>query len=220
MTFSSSALPPVAFVEQPLPGSSFAVTPVESRAGVAGAERSLDAAAEHARAEEVAYARGLRAGLEQAAAAQAERLRTALAALEGALGELRERERAQAAALAQAGLALALAAAKHVLRRELASDLDALASGLEEAFAALAPEAELVLALSPPDLALVAEGGAEALGRLTRSWNARLVSDPKLGAGEARAESSGAQVELVLDRVMERLEATLRERLAPPERTR
>jgi flagellar biosynthesis/type III secretory pathway protein FliH len=215
MTFSSSPLPLPAFVEQPLPGAGFVPARTEVDAAAEPAAAAEDAAAALARAEEAGYARGLAAGRAQAEADGGERLR---AAFEAALAGLRERERRQSDALAQAGLSLALAAAKHVLRRELGGDLDALAPCLAEAFAALEPEAELVLALSPADLVLVREGGAEAVAGLAARWNAQLVSDPTLGDGEARVEASGAQIELVLDAVLARLEAALRERLAAPER--
>jgi len=220
MTFSSSPSGLASFVEQPLPGASFVEGPARGKAAPERTAAPLDLAAERARAEEAGYARGLREGVEQAEAEQAERLRTALAALEAALAGLRERERAQAEALAQAGLGLALAAAKHLLRRELAQDLTALAPCLSEAFAALQPDADVVLALAPDDLARLRAGGAEALARVAETWHAQLVPDGSLAAGEARVEASGAQIELASGRVLAQLEAALREQLVPPERER
>jgi len=219
MTFSSSPLPLAAFVEQPLPGCGFSAEPVVERPD-ARAAGPHDAEAALRRAEEAAFERGRAAGREETEATHAARLGAALAALDAALGALREREREQEAALARSGLALALAAAAHLLRRELAADASALAPCLAEAFDLLAPEGEVLLALAPDDLARIRAGGAEPLARIAERWNARLVTDPKLGPGEARAEAAGAQVELRWDAVIARLEAALRERLPLPETPR
>jgi flagellar assembly protein FliH len=213
MTFSSSQAPQPAFVERSfaaagfVAGAALAAAPAHGRAG-------LDAEAERARIEQDAFARGVAAGLAEAEAAHAETLRTGLAALESALAGLRGREEQQQEELARAGLSLALAAAKQVLRRELATDIDALAPCLAEAFASLPPGGEIVLSLAPRDLARLESGAAGALHELAGRWNARLAQDARLAPGEARVEASGAQVELVLAPQLARLEAALLERLA------
>jgi flagellar assembly protein FliH len=220
MTFSSEPVLLAGFVEQPLPGPRFVETPAPAeRAAAAPKAAPVDPAAERARAEAAAHARGVAEGRASAEAAHAAALASACAAFDAALGALRARERAQAEALAEAGLGLAVAVAGHVLRREIAQDLDALAPALREAIATLAPETGLRLVLSRADLMTLQAGGAEALARLAEHWNAELAADATLGAGEARVEAAGAAVELVWARVLERLETALRERLAVPEQT-
>lgn len=156
-----------------------------------------------------AYERGRAEGAREAEARHAVEVRAALDAL--AVGVAAASTRAEGALSLLAGRALALAAeiAERILKRSVADDLAALVPCVEEALAALAPDAPVTLALAPDDLARLHAGEASALAQLAERMGIALRPEPRLARGEAELASGPACVELRWNTLVARLRAAL-----------
>lgn len=150
------------------------------------------ARADWQRALEQAREDGRRQGREESAAAtlaaqQArERCGREVAALAAAVKAVQDLHTKTVKEAEQDCLALALAVAARVLRREVAADGAWLATVIAEVRDRLPPGKDLRLAVHPQDLEDVRRAGVQSLD---------LVADPSLTRGACRGESAGTRID-------------------------
>lgn len=142
---------------------------------------------------EEGYAAGRREGLERGAA----EVRARVASLEWVLDALAAPLQAVDEAVEQELVALAVAVARQIIRRELRTDPGEVVAAVREALAALPSAARDVrIVLHPEDAAIVRE--ALSLPEGERRW--RLEEDPSLTRGGCRVLSETSLVDATLER--------------------
>jgi flagellar biosynthesis/type III secretory pathway protein FliH len=159
--------------------------------------------AEAAREQELAdaYAAGVAAGYAEAAEVERERLAGAVAALDAALEQLRTHEARWLGALESNVTALAMAAARHVIGREVAADPGALHGVLARALSDFPDDEPLTARISPEDMAIVADASVK--------HDVRWLADPMVVRGgcviEGRERIVDGRVDTALERLYRRL---------------
>jgi flagellar assembly protein FliH len=164
----------------------------------AEAERqTAEAAAERARELDAAHAAGLAAGMAKGVAAERQRLTSTLAALDEAMTQLQAGEARWMGALESNVTAIAMAAARHVIGREVAAEPGLLRDVLARALAEFPADDSLTVRLHPTDLAVVA---GEGVLRQIR-WTA----DASIAPGGCLVEGRERIVDGRVDTALERL---------------
>ncbi len=156
-----------------------------------------------------AYAEGLEVGRAELPWSEAEELRSVIDALEKAGKELVSIRRDYLREERVVAVEVALAIAERLVRRHVEADLDALASVVERAAAALPESGALQLELSADDHAALMRGHAPDL----EAWSLKTGVTVELGAELGRADvrvtaergDVDARVESLLSRVREEL---------------
>jgi flagellar assembly protein FliH len=137
------------------------------------------------------YAQGLNAGTQQAT----ERMQPVLQSLSGIINELSQlkpkyRHEAEASAVS-----LALAVARRVIHREIATDPEAILGLVKAAFEKVNARETHRLRVSPEDLATLQQNGP----RLGLPQAVELSADPKLARGSAIFETSRGDLDASAD---------------------
>ena len=179
------------------------VSPEELIAAAAAEEEQRRAEAEAQREQELAgaYAAGAAAGYAEGTAVEHERLVGAVAALDAALEQLRTHEARGLGALESNVTALAMAAARHVIGREVAADPGALHGVLARALSDFPDDEPLTARVSPEDMAIVADASVK--------HDVRWLADPMVVRGgcviEGRERIVDGRVDTALERIYKRL---------------
>jgi flagellar assembly protein FliH len=164
----------------------------------AEAERRIEeAAAERQRELDDAHAAGHAAGVAEGTAAERQRLASTLAMLDGALAQLQAGEARWIGALESNVTALAMAAARHVIGREVAADAGVLRDVLARAMAEFPADDALTVRLHPTDLAAVA--GEGVLRQIRWTADASIVPGGCLVEGRERIVDG--RVDVALERL-------------------
>lgn len=154
---------------------------------------------------EEAYALGRREGLEQGrrqAQAQGERLDAILGLLAEPLRELDER-------VVEEVTGLALAIARHLVRRELRTDPGQIVAVVQQAASVLPVAARRVrVVLHPEDAATVREA-LSAAGRPERGGAWQIVEDPAMMRGGCRVETEHSRVDASVEKRLAAIAAEL-----------
>lgn len=225
MTSSSSA-----FVPDPPLSARRAFRPAAARgapgdaaAGPSEGEPAAPSAAPHEPTADPSYERGLAEGLargreEGAAQARAslpiedlERLRAASTALDEAARGITALRRGYWLENRKILVALAVAVAERIVRRELATDPDALAPIVERALSALGDASPVQLRLAPAVTEALADGRAVDLAALAAEHGLRVEADPRLSPGDARVLAERTSVDARLSESLRRIAEELRE---------
>ena len=157
--------------------------PVEPEA--AGIENQAEARVQ------AAYRQGRAEGEEAAA----ERLAPALVSLKGVLQELASLRKRFRAAAEEDTVKLAIAIARRVLHRELATDPDAILGLVMAAFQKLNARETYRLRVSPPDAAVLEQNRA----RLELPQGLELCPDASLGSGSVFFETARGELDASID---------------------
>lgn len=180
-------------------------------------ERALrsEAAAELRAAEDAAYQRGFEAGRQEGEAGEAARLRTAVAATEGALDELRAGELRWTGTIEENICALAIAVARHIVGRELESDIGPLAALVQSALAEFHLDQPMRIRINPSDLTSLRSVGADGgdplagiVGGRALRWHADAAIAPGGCIVEGRERIIDGRVDTALERIYRRLTYT------------
>jgi flagellar biosynthesis/type III secretory pathway protein FliH len=180
-----------------------APSPAELAAMAAAEEEERRLEADAAREQELAdaYAAGVAAGYAEGAAAEHERIASAAAALDAALAQLRAQEARWLGALESNITALAMAAARHVIGREVAADPGALHGVIARALGDFPDDEPLTARVSPEDMAIVADASVK--------HDVRWMADPMIVRGgcviEGRERIVDGRVDTALERLYRRL---------------
>ena len=176
----------------------------EELAAIAAAEEEQRRLEEEARREQEladAYAAGAAAGYAEGVAVEHERLVGAVATLEAAVEQMRMHEARWLGALESNITALAMAAARHVIGREVAADPGALHGVMARALGEFPTDEPLIVRVSPDDMAIVAD--------VTVKHEVRWMADPMVVRGgcviEGRERIVDGRVDTALERLYRRL---------------
>lgn len=140
---------------------------------------------------------------------EAEGLESATRGLEAAIAGLIERTDEVTCAGRAAVIELGLAIARQLVGHALEVDLDALSARVSAALEVVAGQTPLVLELAPDDHAVVLEGGAAAITRITEQRGVRIEPNQEIAPGQARIRGGESHVELDLDQALARIRQEL-----------
>lgn len=181
----------------------------EQRRAEEEARQQAERKAELERARAQAHAAGLAEGEARGRAEATARLASAVAAAEAALDQIREGERRWEGALDENVCALAVAIARQVIGRELASDAATLTDLVRRALAEFPVDQPVQIRVNPADLAtLAAQGSAGAAGgtaAVAPNREARWLADPSVTAGGCIVEGRERIVDGRVDTALERM---------------
>lgn len=150
------------------------------------------------------HAEGLAAGRADAAAELTERIGSALHALDLAATDLRQRDAVTLADVESGVVELAVRLAEAILEREVAS-VDGLVLDAVRRSLGLAPDrGELVVRVSPADLAVVVDAAPLAPGR-----EVEVVADPAVGRGGCLIDCGPARIDARIETGLDRARAVL-----------
>lgn len=175
-----------------------AASVAESSAEPSDLQRQLEA--RHA-AEEAAYARGLAEGEQRARAAFEERVSTAIGALHEALASIQLHEARWMSNMGENIAAIAVAAARHIVQREVAADSSIVQELVQRAVTQLPSEETIIVRLHPDDHALCSNMSSEDI----RTRNVRWVADPHITRGGCLVEGRERIIDGRIDTALERL---------------
>jgi flagellar biosynthesis/type III secretory pathway protein FliH len=194
-TFDAGNLPSLDAAPEPSAEELAAIAPAQDE------QRRLDAEARREQELADAYAAGAAAGYAEGAAVEHERLAGAAAALDAALEQLRTHEARWLGALESNVTALAMAAARHVIGREVAADPGALHGVLARALSDFPADEPLTVRVSPEDVSIVADASVK--------HDVRWMADPMIVRGgcivEGRERIVDGRVDTALERLYRRL---------------
>ncbi len=131
-------------------------------------------------ASEEGHARGYEAGFRAGQDAEAERLRTAVEALDEALRNVAEGEERWIANAEENVCALAVAVARQLIAREVATDQQVVVEMVREAVAEFPLKQSVTIRLNPSDLQAVGQASVSVTG--TRD-ETRWIADPRIMPG-------------------------------------
>ncbi len=161
-----------------------------------------------------AYQHGFDEGRLEGEAAEQARLRTVVAAAEEALELLREGEARWMGTIEENVCALAVAIARHVIGREVATDPEVVAGLVRRALDEFPVDQPLRIRVHPQDLAQLQRAGADghSPGDFTAGREARWIPDPVVAPGgcivEGRERIVDGRVDTALERLYRRLTYT------------
>jgi flagellar assembly protein FliH len=160
----------------------------------------------HAELEE-AYQRGREEGHQEAVSQAAEQIRTALATLDQMLARLKAGERAWLEHARENISALAVAVARHVIGRELTSDVHVVAELARRALTSFPIDEPLRVRLNPQDLSTLTLASTEDGGSIpiAASRDVRWIADPEVLPGGVVVEGRYRVVDGRVDHVLERI---------------
>lgn len=159
-------------------------------------------AAQHERELQEAYQTGIAAGRAEAEAAAQEWLGGAVAALEAAVAEVQAGEQRWLGALEENLAALAAAAARHVIAREVTADDTLIREVVQRAVAEFPVDHPLVLRVSPDDASVV-KMALDAQSGPAREL--RLIADARIVRGGCLVEGRERIVDGRVDSALERI---------------
>lgn len=175
--------------------------------------REFEAEAE--RIAEEAYERGRSEGRNTGEEAEGARLRTAVRAAEEALDALREGEVRWTGTIEENIIALSVAIARHVIGRELTTDVEPVAELVRNALEDFPIDQPIRIRIHPSDLNALGSVGVEEgdpLRKVTGEREARWLPDASIAPGgcvvEGRERIVDGRVDTALERVYRRLTYT------------
>jgi flagellar biosynthesis/type III secretory pathway protein FliH len=200
-------------VAPPLPDPSRLPTPVPPAPAVATPDAAAADAAAHDLPLAEAYAQGFEEGRLEGEAAEQARLRTAVRAAAEALDALRAGEAHWTGQIEANIVALAVAVARHVVGRELATDPSFVRGLVRQALAEFPLEQPLRVRVHPQDVPLLEAAAPEDEDPLLAGGReARWVPDPTIARGgcivEGRERIIDGRVDTALERIYRRLTST------------
>jgi flagellar assembly protein FliH len=158
---------------------------------------------------EEAYAAGYAEGSAAATAAERGRLSTACRAAEDALEQLRDGEHRWVGNAEENICALAVAVARRILDREIATTPEIVQALIARAMVDFPLDQTAVIRVNPTDLALVTSAaGMEATGTASRP-DTNWVADSRVGRGGCVIEGRDRIIDGRVDTALERLYRTL-----------
>lgn len=161
-----------------------------------------------------AYAQGFEDGRLEGEQGEQARLRSAVAAAQEALDALRDGEQRWTGTIEENVTALAVAIARAIIGREVATDRAIVADLVRRAIADFGVERQIRVRVHPQDLALLTGHGADDdhADRLAAGRELRWVPDVGIGRGscivEGRERIVDGRVDAALERVYRRLTYT------------
>lgn len=185
----------------------------EADARDAEAEAAAEAARQMAEAMEASYREGYAAGLAEGERSAAARLEGAVRACEEAARAVRSAEAARLAAVEDDLVALAVAAARHIVGKAVELQPEIVADVVRRAMAHFPGEQPLEIRVNPEDLsalttATTADGGPIAIGP---GRDVRWVADPQIERGGCIVEGKDRIVDGRVDLALERAYWMLRD---------
>jgi flagellar biosynthesis/type III secretory pathway protein FliH len=166
----------------------------------------LEAAVEEARREARAE------GREEGRREERQRVDRAVSALEGAVEEIEAARPEWFRAREDNLKALAMAAARHLVERELSQDADAISGLVRSAVAQFPLDEPLRVRIHPRDLSLVSAAGAADGDIVVGSGREiRWIPDPEVGRGGVFVEGPERLVDGRVDKALERIYQELRD---------
>jgi flagellar assembly protein FliH len=190
--------------ELAMPTPSGGVKPVDPAAAKA------QAAAEHSRLIDEAYARGLTDGERKGAASAQARLGGALKVLESAAKQIRDAATLAPAELEENVAALATVIARQIIAREVALDAHLVADLVRRALTEFPIDQSVRIRVNPQDLTAITIGtGPGDSARITANRDATWLADPRVLRGgcliEGRDRIIDGRVDTALERAYRRM---------------
>lgn len=164
-----------------------------------------EAARENERA--AAYEQGYDEGVAAGRAEEVARLGACIAALESAIAAVQKRQAVPDDMLHDHVLAVSLAAARHIIAREIRGDQEAIADLVRRAIAEFPLDESVRIRVNPRDLSTLSTVSSSNGGmvRIAPGRNVQWIPDAQLQTGECIVEGRQRIVDGRIDRALERI---------------